>query len=627
MNQIKLPIFQTLINDHLELKNPQSENEKKLQTFLHCLADGSAMDDPFFAEALDHIRTENSGEIPDPSGSTKTERLKEYWKYYFPEGLLFFQEKDEIISEIRKLRTVTIEKHNPDPITDVPGEMTFTSNILLTIPDKQTDLNSLDLPEEIRDRLPRIMEEPQLYWFDHPVQMGEIPAGNEIIYGLTGLSEAFAFEKRSGNCSPDARLDVLLSVSVTHEGLQDLAAPYLRYELSGCRGIKDLNIYIFTEKDCSGILEAYSLHSTSISEFFGVDGKYGRHYNFLKAINILWKAAVNPGLKGTFKIDLDQIFPQEKLLETTGKTAFQHFCSPLWGSKALDSNGESVDLSMIAGALVNESDIDNSLYTPDVSLPDLNAPVSDLLFFKHLSMALSTRSELMTRYTGKSEPDGINQALSRIHVTGGTNGILIDALIKYRPFTPAFIGRAEDQAYILSVLNNPATPRLRYYHEDGLIMRHDKHAFAGQSIEAARDGTYIADIMRILYYTFYSKALPGGIDKIKEETYPFTGSYISHFPITLSYMRLISKLLEMYEDGQTQRADLMLELGKSRLQPLINSLLEKNVLLFEYEKEKKQWDLFYGEVEVLSRNSNSKNEEVIQRKKRIADVFRNCLVT
>ena len=62
----------------------------------------------------------------------------------------------------------------------------------------------------------------------------------------------------------------------------------------------------------------------------------------------------------------------------------------------------------------------------------------------------------------------------------------------------------------VSVLNQDSDQVLRYYHEDGLIMRHDKEVFAGDSIAAAKDGTYIADILRILYYTYYSKLLPGG---------------------------------------------------------------------------------------------------------------------
>jgi len=625
MKNSKLSIFKALLSDNLKLSKKHNKNEKLLLDFISALDSGEDMNEPFFSEALKHIRNEMKDISIIPRDS-QAENLQEYWKNLFPEGLTFFEDKADVIKDIREKRTVTILDLNDDNIKDIPGEMTFTSNVLLTIPDKCCDLDKLDLPEELKRALPEVMKEEQLYWFDHPVQMGEIQEKNEILYGLKGLSEALAFEKRSNTVDKDARIDVLLSVSVTHHGLQSLAAPYLQYELSQCNEINDLNIYVFTEKKCRELLDILSAESDSISRYFGVDGKYGRHYNFLKAINVLWKISMNPDLKGTFKIDLDQIFPQEELKTYTGKTAFEHFQSPLWGANAIDSKGRNVELSMIAGALVNESDIKKSIFTPDVSIPDLNAPLNDLVFFKHITMALSTRAELMTRYKNDTSLDGVNKAISRIHVTGGTNGILIDALIKHRPFTPSFIGRAEDQAYILSVLNEEE-PLLRYFHEDGLIMRHDKEVFAGESIKAAKDGTYIADIMRILYYSYYAALLPGGIEKTKEETYPFTGSYISKYPFTLAYMRFTFKLLEIYEEGYSERADNMMELGETRLQPLIHSLCKKNILEDEYFDEKKQWNLFYDEVEKLISLVHLEDTIGFDKRKRLEDVLNSCRLT
>lgn len=626
MEKQNLTIITNLIDDNLKFSELGPPGKRLLVDFLKSLNDGSSMDDPFFNIALNQIRKETVN-VPHPSGKNKEEKLKEYWETFFPEGMLYFQEREEVISSIRESRIIEIEKTNSESINSVSREMTFTSNILLTVPSPQTNLETLNLPDSVKNALPEIMNEEQIFWFDHPVQIGEIQEKNEIIYGLTGLSESLAYEKRMGTAEKDATLDIILSVSVTHRGLHKLAAPYLKYELSQCRSIKDLNIYIFTEDNCTRLLESYSENSQSISQYFGVDGKYSRHYNFLKAVNALWKIAENPLLKGTFKIDLDQIFPQDELVKFTGKSAFQHFQSPLWGAQGKDKLGNTVDLSMIAGALVNESDIKNSLFTPDVSIPELNSPVSELVFFKHLSMSLSTRGELMTRYSSEKDINGKEKVISRIHVTGGTNGILINSLIKYRPFTPAFIGRAEDQAYILSVLNNDREPLLRYYHEDGLIMRHDKQAFAGESIKAAKDGTYIADIMRILYYTYYAKSLKGGVKKTKEGTYPFTGSYITEYPITLSYMRLIFKLLEMYEEGLNERADALLELGKSRLQPLITRLMEKNFLADEYEAEKKQWNIFYNEIQTLQLSISKGEKNGLLKRDNIRKIFHDCLLT
>ncbi len=621
MKNIEFPIFETIMNKKFPPGNEQSINEKLVRSFIKSLSGNENVNSSFFQNALKSIQNETeSVNISINDSASFSDILKEYWKIFFPEALLFYKNQNDVIKDIRKRRTVTIDKLNSNPIQDIPGEMTFTSNILLTIPDKDTNIEDMNLPYSIKDTLPSIMEEKQLYWFDHPVQIGEIQEKNEIIYGLKGLSEALEYEKREKNVEKNAKLDVLLSVSVTHNGLHKIAAPYLKHELSLCKGIKDLNIYIFTEDECKILLDELSMNSEDIGQYFGVDGKYSRHYNFLKAINVFWKLAINPRLKGTFKFDLDQVFPQEELKTCTGKTAFEHFRSPLWGAGATDCNGKKVDLSMIAGALVNESDIKKSLFTPDVSIPTENAPLHDLVFFKHYTMAISTRAELMTRYKTDNNPDGEKQALTRIHVTGGTNGILIDALGKYRPFTPAFIGRAEDQAYILSVLNDKRDKVLRYYHEDGLIMRHDKEAFAGESIMAAKDGTYIADILRILYYSYYSKLLPGGLPTTKESTFPFTGSYISNYPITLAYIRFSFKLLELYENGETERADIMLELGKNRILPLVKELEDDSFLKNQYEDEKKQWDIFYNEFETAG-DSMPDN-----RKSNIKKILESCRI-
>ncbi|MBN2658724.1 MAG: hypothetical protein JXR86_16835 [Spirochaetales bacterium] len=592
MNQFKYPLFKKLADVY-----HSPEGSELIEEFLTALSDGGSISDPFFSRALDRIRREIGREIPCCKNSG--DLWDEYWDFFFPEAALINREPFEIIDEIRKSRIVSIKRLSEAPITAIPEEMTFTSNILLTLPDENVPPDKLDLPDFILNVIPEIRKENQLYWFDHPVQMGEVPEKNEILYGLKGLSETLAFEKKRGTVDKNAAIDVLLSVSVTHKGLRDIAAPYIRYELEKAGGFPHLNIFIFTERDTAEILQTYSSNSGSISEFFGVDGKYSRHYNFLKAINALWRKAVRHSLKGTFKIDLDQVFPQEELVRYTGKSAFEHFMTPLWGAEAVDHKGKDVSLSMIAGALVNESDIGKSLFTPDVTMPDRNAPASDLIFFKHLTMALSTRAEMMTRYGESDGIDGTNKAISRIHVTGGTNGILIDALEKYRPFTPSFIGRAEDQAYLLSVLNRDVTPALRYFHEDGLIMRHDKQAFAGQSIEAARDGTYIADILRLLFFTRYAEALPGGIQFTKESTFPFTGSYISRYPITISYMRLVFKVLELLQQGEKKRARALLELGRKRLGELLDQLEKENFPAIEYEREKVQWDLFYDEITEL----------------------------
>jgi hypothetical protein len=74
------------------------------------------------------------------------------------------------------------------------------------------------------------------------------------------------------------------------------------------------------------------------------------------------------------------------------------------------------------------------------------------------------------------------------------------------------VGRAEDQAYLMSVLGDDAVaigPRLAYVHAAGLLMRHDKEAFAGEAIAAAQIGRLVGDDVRILLFSAYADG-PGG---------------------------------------------------------------------------------------------------------------------
>ncbi len=431
-----------------------------------------------------------------------------------------------------------------------------------------------------------------------------------MIYGLKGLSEALRYEKEKGHAAPDAQMTVILSLSVTHEGLKDLAHTYLSSELKKAGTPEGLKVYLFTEEDTVFLVKKLAELSdlpqadTLMEKVFGVDGRYGRHYSFLKAIAPLWSLVMDRKIKGTFKIDLDQVFPQKELEEQTGKTAFQHLSTPLWGATAQDSRGRDVFLGMIAGALVNEKDISRGIFTPDVPLPGEGSVRTgeNRIFEKQKVMAVSTRGEMMTRY-GEPDfpdhPDGKEECLSRVHVTGGTNGILCEALRKYRPFTPTFIGRAEDQGYILSVLlGRPGeaeeAPLLRYVHEAGLMMRHDKEAFAGDAIEAAKLGTWVGDLLRQLYFSYYGQILPGGIKAVKEELDPFTGCFITPYPFTMIFLRLILKVISEKDHRET-----LLSLAAGRLGCFVENRENPGTVRSAWIREKEGWDIYYDCLDLL----------------------------
>ncbi len=527
---------------------------------------------------------------------------------FFPEARWGGDSAEEAVQAIRKKRLIHIDRMNPQPLEDPASQMIFTSNVLLTLP---PDSFMPRLEEEIRGRVEAVLQEEQKYWFDHPILMGVERKANEMIYGLQGLAQTFRFEKKEGMAAPDARLTVILSLSVTHEGLKALAHDYLAGELAGIEGLDDLDVYLFTEEDTQSLasLLEQALHQAgrefppgSVARVFGVDGRYGRHYSFLKAVVPLWSLVMDEKIKGTFKIDLDQVFPQKELLEETGLTAFGHFKSPLWGAGGRDREGRPVELGMIAGALVNEKDIGKSLFTPDVPLPDKGVPLTgeSRIFHKQRPMAVSTLAEMMSLYAPGQTADGEHTCLSRVHVTGGTNGILCSSLRRLRPFTPGFIGRAEDQAYLLSVLFKPEGALLRYVHKPGLIMRHDKDAFAGASIAAAKQGTWVADLLRLLYFSAYASFLPGGIPAVKDAFDPFSGCFISEAPMTLVFLRLVLKILSFPgESGE------LLALAEQQLGPFAEGLENPVTIKSAWDKDRQGWDAYYDALDILEKDGKA----------------------
>ena len=526
------------------------------------------------------------------------------WKLFHPEASDILNNKEHQEDILRGNRKIEITNLNHKPVKNVPREVVFTSNALITIPPAGKKYKDLGIKPDLWNALEEVVQEDQAFWYDHPVQMGVEPDRNEILYGLHHLSESLLYEKKLKNAGEEDELTVVLSASVTHEGLQGIVKEYIESELERSHDLPGLKVYLFTEAETAALIHEVLVPAANkyfsdikdsaslLREVVGVNGKYGRHYSFLKAVTAFWQVFVDPDKKATFKIDLDQVFPQEKLLEETGKSAFQHMMSPLWGAEGIDSHGNPVYLGMMAGALVNEEDAGTSLFTPDVTYPSPHFRGEDTIFCSKIPQALSTLSEMMTRY-GNGDIDGSNSCISRIHVTGGTNGVLIDALRRYRPFTPVFIGRAEDQAYLLSALfPRDKEPALRYFHNDGLFMRHDKHAFAAEAIKAAEIGKIVGDYERILFFSDYARILSPEVDEIKSVIDPFTGSFVSPLSHNLAYLRLALKAANFFstkEEESEYKGFALVETGTRRLRASIQevSMGDGNGLKERYRREQK----------------------------------------
>jgi hypothetical protein len=566
----------------------------------------------------------------------KRETAEKFWSVFFPEAGGIYGNEEKAIEALRERRTVTIETLNPAPLSDPGREILFTSNVLLTIPASPESLEDSALSTDYRERVSRVMEEAQQFWYDHPVQVGTRPENNEILYGLRGLQQAFDYERRRGNLGADTRPTCVLSLSTTHKGLHAVAREYIRQELHRSGGLENMQVHVFTEDDTERLIRDVIAPAashylgeedvTSLFDFFGVDGEYGRHYSFLKAIAAFWSVLIDPEIKATFKIDLDQVFPQKELEEETGLTAFGHFKTPLWGAHGLSAHGDPLEMGMIAGALVDEKDTCHTIFTPDVAFPNAGLSPEEYFFFSTLPQALSTEAEMMTCYV-PGRLDGEKRCLQRIHVTGGTNGILVDSLCRYRPFTPSFIGRAEDQAYLLSVLTRPGA-KLAYVHKDGLIMRHDKEIFAGEAIASAHVGKLIGDYIRILYFTAYAGVLSKNIGRFKEVVDPFTGCFISRMPATVAYLRFAFKAASLFRSQGREQGPEFVREGAERITKALRFADEETGKLRHiYEKERFGWDLYYDILVRLATALGNRDAFALGLREKANKIVRLCAIS
>jgi hypothetical protein len=588
--------------------------------------------DQEFAARLKHLSAllEAVPRKQNPQQVTET-----IWSVFFPEGAGLSPESEKSVSDLRQRRSVTIQTTNPKPIVDVAEEILFTSNVLLTVPSPSQSDDTLHCSEALKAKLHKVSQEDQRYWYDHPIKIGVKPQNNELLYGLRGLAETLKFERKHGSIPKNARLTCLLSVSVTHQGLHETARPYIDEVLADAGFLNNLDVYVFTETDTQRIIKEvlapaarYFLQhpdATNALSMIGVDGQYGRHYSFLKAVAAFWKVFVEPRVNATFKIDLDQVFPQQTLVAQTGASAFEHFMTPLWGATGTDARGRPVELGMIAGALVNEKDIESSLFTPDVALPNRSLLPDEHIFFAVLPQAVSTRAEMMTRYN-TSRFDGVATCIQRVHVTGGTNGILIDSLSQHRPFTPSFIGRAEDQTYLLSAIQK-ADKNLAYVHKDGLIMRHDKEAFVREAIESAEIGTIVGDYVRMLLLTAYAEVLPAGKAQLKKILDPFTGCFISRIPITVSLLRFSLRAAWQFRDNRMDKGLELVTVGAERISAALEFIRgENSALKQQVEKERLGWDLYYDTLDAVEQALKSNDPFALELWQIAKDIVRQCAV-
>ncbi len=568
LNENDLNQIQRKVNEYLVNKSSRLPGNRTVETFFGKLRKKAASDYERIKKQYDFKER-------------KSEKIRQIQKIFFPENLLDYEKTAEAVREKRRVR---ITKKSENRIKNPYKEVLITANVLLTMPE-----NSGNIPEDFLKRID--LAKKQKYWYDHPVPIDAPDSENEIIYGLEKLNESLSVET-------EEKVTVVLSVSCTHNSLNTIAKDYLR-EIFKNQKLDHLKVYAFTEEDVGKMLELIfpgdNEKLDKMKETIGVQGKYGRHYSFLKAVAVFWKYYVDSNIKATFKIDLDQVFDQTALKKYTGKYAFENFNDDLWGASGTDSSGEEVRLGMIAGSLVNDYDIDKSLFFPDVKKPDSSEMAYDKFIFNSPKpQYISTIAEMGTRYKKGDNP------IIRYHVTGGTNGILVEDLISYKPFTPGFIGRAEDQAFILSIIDKKVDGKyLRYYHCDSLVMRHDKHSLVKRTIEKSETSKMVGDYERILLFSYYADKILNKYDYIKKELFPFTACFISKIPYITIYFRALLKAYALAGENEVDAEEFLLNLS-DRLNNVIEHM-DNDYYYEQYFKEKQAWEGFYNHFDGYKR--------------------------
>ena len=580
--------------------------------------------DPDFRKSFDDLHDSIIRGFPLSDAAAAQNKIGEV---FFPEGASETTSEDRI-GLLREKRRVRISSLNSDPVRSPGREVLFTSNALLTVGSAfKRERKGVGAGTEQETRA--IEGEEQIHWYDHPIPVGIEPERNELLHGIKNLSRALEFEERIGAKEPGRNIDLVLSVSVTHRSLHSIARTWIESELSNAGGTAGINLYVFTEADAVRLMEEILIpaakryfsgsDSGPLREIFGVDGEYGRHYSFLKAIARFWSVFISPEIRATFKIDLDQVFPQEELVARTGASAFQHLVTPLWGARGTDSSGNRVYMGMIAGSLVNKKDIASSLFAPDVVFPRQE------ILRSSVPQAVSTEAEMMARYGPGREFDGTGSCIQRVHVTGGTNGILVEALRRYRPFTPSCVGRAEDQAYLLSVIfKSGAEGYLRYVHAPGLVMRHDAEAFAGRKAGQGGTGKIIGDYIRTLLFSKYAQALPWPAGAVKDAVDPFTGCFISRIPVTIVCLRFALKAAQLFGSSEPEQGMDFFTEGVKRLSDMIELFTSRENFFHEiYEREKYGWDLYYDILDFLERKIDEGDSYAIQLGDTARDIIKS----
>ena len=156
-----------------------------------------------FADRLGHLSFLLENLTPSQNNFEVTEKI---WSVFFPEGCGLSSARQQSVNNLREKRSVSILAPNLQPILEPAREIIFTSNVLLTLPPASQSYDTLSCNDVLKQKLRAVSQEPQRYWYDHPIHIGVEPPNNELLYGLRGLEEALAFERDRGSIAKNSRM-------------------------------------------------------------------------------------------------------------------------------------------------------------------------------------------------------------------------------------------------------------------------------------------------------------------------------------------------------------------------------------------------------------------------------------
>lgn len=463
---------------------------------------------------------------------------------------------------------------NPDPIR--PEEVTIQLNALYSMPEEVPD----NLPASIQGEWESIKEScTRIADYDHPVPIFIADRDHELVNCLEELNGDVSFEKSIGVFPENFRLLVLISISVTHDKLDYLATRWVEWLLQE-KHYENLRYLLISETNVRRIKKKLLKKEIPV---FSVFGKYARHFNALKYMQLILEKAY--GIRAGFKLDTDEGVRSEELFRARGRTWFQTLCHELWGGNAIDCHGNEVNLGINEGEYIRGTDIEQFGYEATLRMPEVKHPdsyiSSDIFFNKPLAQARGT--ELYNRF------NHLGDHVSHPLVKGGGFGITNESLRRFASFTLSEVGRAEDQQFYFYGLSEGLRgifhPDLRIAHYKSTVAKSEKKTAATR---------LLGDMYRLIIFEHIADILG-----IKYDIDPFPGIFAGRLARAQAFFTILYKSYEFCIRGEEENARFMLTTGLDELEELKDQIASGGMREL-LKNEAAQWRKFIETVEGLN---------------------------